>query len=78
MEVAMEARTSMEVTEEDERLEVVVEDMMVVSYGGMCKCPLRTLVANVFLCDIFSLWAHPQLWVKWQRPTGWRRFHYQP
>jgi len=52
MEVAMEKRTRMEVTEEDERLEVVVEDMMAVSYGGRCRCLDRTPVANAFFSCI--------------------------
>ena len=76
--VAMEMIACLEVIDKDERWEMVVEDMTVVSYDGTCMSRVRTLVANDFLSDILSFWAHPQLWVKWQRPTGWRRFHYQP
>ena len=52
MKMAMEKRMRVEVTEEDERLEVVVEDMMVVSYGGRCRCLERTPVANAFFSCI--------------------------
>ena len=71
MEVTMEKRTCMEVTGEDERSDVAVEDVMVVSYDG------RTLVVDIFLSCVFSLWAPPQLWVKWQRPTDQQIFHCQ-
>ena len=53
MEVAMEKRTCMEVTGDDERSDVVVEDVMVVSYDS------RTLVVDVFLSCVFSVRAPP-------------------
>ena len=58
--MVMEMTACLEVIDKDERLEVVVEDMMVASCDGRCKYLERSLVTNVLFYCISKFLAHHQ------------------